>query len=40
MSELRELAVAALAWVETYLDCCAIEGYSFDAACDHVAAGR
>jgi hypothetical protein len=33
---LREHGVAALAWIETYIDCQAIEFYSFDAAWDHV----
>jgi hypothetical protein len=33
---LRELAVAALAWVETYIDCEAIEWYRFDPDWDPV----
>jgi hypothetical protein len=33
---LRELAVAVCAWVETYVDCQAVEWYSFDPNWDHV----
>ena len=39
MNELHELAVAALAWVETYLDCYAVEWYSFDPHWDYVPRG-
>jgi hypothetical protein len=31
--KLRELAIAAQAWIETYIDCRAIELYSFDPDC-------
>jgi hypothetical protein len=34
--KLRELDVAAHAWVETYIACQAVEWYSFDSDCDHV----
>jgi acetyl-CoA carboxylase carboxyltransferase component len=30
-STLRELAIAARAWVETYIDCRSLEWYCFDA---------
>ena len=33
---LRQQGVVTLAWIETYVDCQAIEWYSFDPAWDHV----
>ena len=39
MSDLRQLAVVTLAWVETYVDCYAVEWYSFDSDWDYVPCG-
>jgi hypothetical protein len=38
-SELRELALAALAWVDTCVDCHAVEWHLLDPISDHVRHG-